>query len=89
MSAHKATIQQSNEHALSPVELRKEGGDSYSLGSDTSRLRSRTCSPRKEKIEALRDLRIGPLLVEQRICQAQGVNRATNLSNSKANSMLK
>ena len=35
-SAHKPTIQQCNEHAVSPVELRKEGGDSSSVGADAS-----------------------------------------------------
>ena len=48
-------MQQRNEHALSPAELRK-GGDSSSLGANTSPQKSRSCSLGKEKIEALRGL---------------------------------
>ena len=58
VSAYKPTMQQPNEHALSPAELRKEGGDSSSLGAAASSSKSRSCLPRKEKIEALRGLGI-------------------------------
>jgi len=53
-------MQQSNEHALSPVELRKEGGDSSSLRLDMSLQKSRTCSLGKKKIDALKGLDIRP-----------------------------
>jgi len=42
-SAHKPTMQQRDEHALSPAELRKEGGGSSSLGADTSPQKCRSC----------------------------------------------
>ena len=51
-------MQQLNEHALSPTELRREEGDSSSLGVDASSQKSRSCLPGKEKIEALRGLGI-------------------------------
>jgi len=57
-SAHKPIMQQCNEHALSPAKLRKEGGDSCLLGADTSPQKSRSRSPGKEKIEALRGLSV-------------------------------
>lgn len=71
-NAHKPIMQQPNEHALSPAELGKEGGDSSSLGTNTSPQRSRSCSPGKEKIEALRGLGVG-----------SSISGAKNLSGSK------
>jgi len=49
-------MQQRNEYALPPAELRKEGGDSSSLGADASPQKSRSSSFGKKKIEALRCL---------------------------------
>ena len=72
-SAHKPIMQQPNEHALSPAELGREGGDSSSLGVDASSQKSRSCLPGKEKIEALRGLGIRP-----------SASREKNLSVSKS-----
>ena len=66
-------MQPHNEHALSPAELRKEGGDSSSLGAETSPQKSRSCSPGKEKIEALRGLGV-----------RSSISGAKNLSGSKS-----
>ena len=71
-NAHKPIMQKPNEHALSPTELGKEGGDSSSLGANTSPQRSRSCSPGKEKIEALRGLGV-----------RSSISGAKNLSGSK------
>jgi len=72
-SGHKPIMQQRNEHALSPAELRKEGGDSSSLGANTSPQKSRSCFPGKEKIEALRGLGLRSSIIG-----------AKNLSGSKS-----
>jgi len=56
-----------------PAELGKEGGDTSSLGADTSPQKSRNCSPGKEKIEALRGLGI-----------RSSISGAKNLSGSKS-----
>ena len=73
VSAHKPTMQQPNEHALSSAELRREGGDSSSLGVDASSQKSKSCLPGKEKIEALRCLGI-----------RSSASREKNLSASKS-----
>jgi len=73
VSVPKPIVLQIDKHALSPVDLENEGGGSSSLGLETSPQKSRTCSPGKEKIEALKGLGIGT-----------SVDRAGNLSGSKS-----
>jgi len=72
-SAPKRTVLLTHRHALSPIDFGKGGDDSSSLGLKTSPKRNRTCSPRKEKIEALKGWDTIP-----------SVSRARNFSGSKS-----
>jgi len=73
ISTPKPVVLPTDKHAQSPVDLEKEGGGSCSLELETSPQRTRTCSPGKEKIEALKGLGIG-----------SSISGAQNLSGSKS-----
>ena len=54
ISTPKPTALQIDKHAPSPADLEKKGGGNSSLGLETSPQKTGTCSPGKEKIEALK-----------------------------------
>ena len=73
ISVPKLAVLSTDKHAPPLADIEKEGGGSSSLGLKISPQKSRTCLPRKEKIEALKGLGIGSF-----------VGGARNLSSSKS-----